>query len=77
MNFYFNTRLFAKCQFDVYTFFLTSFNNYFNNDQCFNRKVQEICLQKMFKEKDIFDEKLKEATSLSQMNLFVTWLFSD
>lgn len=65
--------------FDVYTFFLTSFNNYFSeNNRCFSKeKVQEICLQKMFIKKDEFDEKLKQATSLNQMNLFVTWLFSD
>ena len=68
-----------KVNFDIYTFFLTSFNNYFSNKNLFFHKddVQDLCFKKMIQEKDVFDEKLKQATTLKQMDVFIEWIFTD
>ena len=31
----------------------------------------------MIQEKDVFDEKLKQATTLKQMDVFIEWMFTD
>ena len=68
-----------KVNFDIYTFFLTSFNNYFSNKNLVFHKedVQDLCFKKMIQQKDVFDEKLKQATTLKQMDVFIEWMFTD
>ena len=54
-------------------------DNYFSNKNLVFHKedVQDLCFKKMIQQKDVFDEKLKQATTLKQMDVFIEWMFTD
>ena len=63
--------------FEKYSLFLSSFLNYFtNNNMNLNKQdVKEICFHKTMDCRDEFEEKFEKVTNMKEMDEFMKWMF--
>lgn len=64
--------------FDVYSMFLSSFHNYFeNNDSIFTKQdIEKLCFEKFLRHKDYFELELSKVETKKQMDTLVHWIFN-
>ena len=64
--------------FDVYSMFLSSFHNYFeNNDSVFSKQdIENLCFEKFLRHKDFFEDELSKIETKKQMDTLVHWIFN-
>ncbi len=64
--------------FEVYSFLLTSFLNYFSKKNAlYNEKqIEDLCFNKFMRNKEYFDEQCNDITTLKHMDGLIKWVFS-